>query len=180
MSLKLFTHTAIVFAAASLALIGCGDGSGSNDGTTSDDWAPSAATEKGASEPDASGFVWQTEQFADLKMIRYQVPGWDQLSPKQRALVYCLNQAGLSGRDMMYDQNNRYNLRIRHLLESIYTGFEGDKSTNGWTALRPTSSAFGFPTAFTTTMPTPRLCPSFLKRILLSWSKRLALRYRMS
>ena len=132
MSLKLFTHTAIVFAAASLALIGCGDGSGSNDGTTSDDWAPSAATEKGASEPDASGFVWQTEQFADLKMIRYQVPGWDQLSPKQRALVYCLNQAGLSGRDMMYDQNNRYNLRIRHLLESIYTGFEGDKSTNGW------------------------------------------------
>lgn len=132
MSLKLFAHTAIVLAAASLALIGCGDGSGSNDGITSDDWAPSAATEKGASEPDASGFVWQTEQFADLKMIRYQVPGWDQLSPKQRALVYCLNQAGLSGRDMMYDQNNRYNLRIRHLLESIYTGFEGDKSTNGW------------------------------------------------
>ena len=132
MSLKLLTRSAIVLAAASLALIGCGDGSGSNVGTTSDDWAPSVVTEKGASEPDASGFVWQTEQFADLKMIRYQVPGWDQLSPKQRALVYCLNQAGLSGRDMMYDQNNRYNLRIRHLLESIYTGFERDKSTNGW------------------------------------------------
>ena len=132
MYLKLFIHSAIVFAIASLALIGCADGSGSNDGTTSDDWAPSVAIEKGASEPDASGFVWQTEQFADLKIIRYQVPGWDQLSPKQRALVYCLNQAGLSGRDMMYDQNNRYNLRIRHVLESIYTGFEGDKSTKGW------------------------------------------------
>ncbi len=115
-----------------MALIGCGDDSGINDGTNSDDWTTSVATEKGASEPDASGFVWQTEQFADLKMIRYQVPGWDQLSPKQRALVYCLNQAGLSGRDMMYDQNNRYNLRIRHLLESIYNGFEGDKSTKGW------------------------------------------------
>ena len=132
MSLKLFTHSAIVFAVASLAFIGCGDGNGSNDGASSDDWSPSVAAEKGASEPDASGFVWQTEQFADLKMIRYQVPGWDQLSPRQRALVYCLNQAGLSGRDMMYDQNNRYNLRIRDLLESIYTGFEGDKSTNGW------------------------------------------------
>ena len=132
MTIKLFTHSAIVWAAASLALIGCGDDSGSNDGTNSDDWTTSVATEKGASEPDASGFVWQTEQFADLKMIRYQVPGWDQLSPKQRALVYCLNQAGLSGRDMMYDQNNRYNLRIRHLLESIYNGFEGDKSTKGW------------------------------------------------
>ena len=115
-----------------MALIGCGDDSGINDGTNSDDWTTSVATEKGASDPDASGFVWQTEQFADLKMIRYQVPGWDQLSPKQRALVYCLNQAGLSGRDMMYDQNNRYNLRIRHLLESIYNGFEGDKSTKGW------------------------------------------------
>ena len=132
MSLKLFTHSAVVFAAVTLALSGCGDGTGSNDGTVSDDWAPNVAAEKGASEPDASGFVWQTEQFADLKMVRYQVPGWDQLSPKQRALVYCLNQAGLSGRDMMYDQNNRYNLRIRHLLESIYTGFEGDKSTQGW------------------------------------------------
>lgn len=132
MTIKLFTHSAIVLAAASLALIGCGDDSGSNDGTNSDDWTTSVATEKGASEPDASGFVWQTEQFADLKMIRYQVPGWDQLSPKQRALVYCLNQAGLSGRDMMYDQNNRYNLRIRHLLESIYNGFKGDKSTKGW------------------------------------------------
>lgn len=132
MTIKLFAHSAIVLAAASLALIGCGDDSGINDGTNSDDWTTSVATEKGASEPDASGFVWQTEQFADLKMIRYQVPGWDQLSPKQRALVYCLNQAGLSGRDMMYDQNNRYNLRIRHLLESIYNGFEGDKSTKGW------------------------------------------------
>ena len=132
MTIKLFAHSAIVLVAASLALIGCGDDSGINDGTNSDDWTTSVATEKGASEPDASGFVWQTEQFADLKMIRYQVPGWDQLSPKQRALVYCLNQAGLSGRDMMYDQNNRYNLRIRHLLESIYNGFEGDKSTKGW------------------------------------------------
>ena len=50
------------------------------------------------------GFVWQTEQFADLKIIRYQVPGWDQLSNRQQALVYCLNMAGLSGRDIMYDQ----------------------------------------------------------------------------
>ena len=132
MTIKLFARSAIVLVAASLALIGCGDDSGINDGTNSDDWTTSVATEKGASEPDASGFVWQTEQFADLKMIRYQVPGWDQLSPKQRALVYCLNQAGLSGRDMMYDQNNRYNLRIRHLLEFIYNGFEGDKSTKGW------------------------------------------------
>ena len=62
-------------------------------------------TENGGGQ-DASEFVWVTEQFADLKIVRYQVPGWENLSDSQRALVYCLNQAGLSGRDMMYDQNN--------------------------------------------------------------------------
>ena len=133
MTSKLFTHSAFVLVLAASAFLGCDEGTSSADSPSApDDWAAHTLVEKGASEPDANGFVWQTEQFADLKMIRYQVPGWEKLSASQRALVYCLNQAGLSGRDMMYDQNNRYNLRIRDLLESIYTGFEGDKSTNGW------------------------------------------------
>jgi len=121
------------FAAGFIALLfatGCTDAPSTS--VESDDWSIAEAVDKGASEPDASGFVWQTEQFADLKMIRYQVPGWEQLSAQQKALVYCLNQAGLSGRDIMYDQNNRYNLRIRDLLEAIYTGYDGDKSTTGW------------------------------------------------
>ena len=86
----------------------------------------------GASEPDEDGFVWQTEQFADLKIVRYQIPGWEQLNQRQQALVYCLNMAGLSGRDIMYDQNNRYNLRIRHLLENIHASYDGDRGTIGW------------------------------------------------
>ena len=86
----------------------------------------------GASEPDEDGFVWQTEQFADLKIVRYQIPGWEQLSQRQQALVYCLNMAGLSGRDIMYDQNNRYNFRIRRMLENIYNSYDGDKNTIGW------------------------------------------------
>ena len=97
-----------------------------------DDWTAHSAADQGASEPDANGFVWQTEQFADLKIVRYQIPGWEKLTTRQKALVYCLNQAGLSGRDMMYDQNNRYNLRVRDLCEGIYTQFEGDKGTEGW------------------------------------------------
>ena len=71
------------------------------------DFAPAPRWESQASAPDDEGFVWRTEQFADLKIVRYQIPGWDKLSPKQQALVYCLNMAGLSGRDIMYDQNNR-------------------------------------------------------------------------
>lgn len=127
MATKLFAFPIFFFAFAALLLSSCGEAEQAND-----DWSAQPAIDAGASEPDANGFVWQTEQFADLKIIRYQVPGWEQLSAQQKALVYCLNQAGLSGRDMMYDQNNRYNLRIRELLEAIYTGFEGDKSTRGW------------------------------------------------
>jgi len=96
------------------------------------DFEAAPATESTASAPDEDGFVWKTEQFADLKLIRYQIPGWEQLSAKQQALVYCLNMAGLSGRDIMYDQNNRYNLRIRRLLEDIYVNYEGDRNTVGW------------------------------------------------
>jgi len=98
------------------------------------DFAPAPEMESQASAPDDNGFVWKTEQFADLKIVRYQIPGWEKLSPKQQALVYCLNLAGLSGRDIMYDQNNRYNLRIRRLLEDIYVNYEGDRNTVGWQA----------------------------------------------
>lgn len=99
---------------------------------TSEDFQPAGEIKVGASEPDENGFVWQTEQFADLKIVRYQIPGWEKLNDRQQALVYCLNMAGLSGRDIMYDQNNRYNLRIRKMLEAIESGFEGDRGTKGW------------------------------------------------
>ncbi|NND95200.1 MAG: dihydrofolate reductase [Flavobacteriales bacterium] len=85
-------------------------------------------------EPDADGFAWQADKFADLKIIRYQVPGWERLNEDQKKLVYYLNQAGLSGRDIMYDQNYRHNLKIRRALEKIYTSYNGDKAIKGWVA----------------------------------------------
>ncbi|MCB0762683.1 MAG: dihydrofolate reductase [Flavobacteriales bacterium] len=91
------------------------------------------ATDKSADVvTDDDGFVWQTEQFADIRMVRYQIPGWDNLSAKQKELVYYLTQAGYSGRDMMYDQNYRHNLEIRNTLENIYANYAGDKNTKGW------------------------------------------------
>lgn len=110
-------------------LAGCGDAAPSGP-----DFEAAPSVESTASAPDEEGFVWKTEQFADLKIVRYQIPGWDKLSDKQQALVYCLNMAGLSGRDIMYDQNNRHNLRIRRLLEDIYDGYDGDRGTVGWQA----------------------------------------------
>ena len=124
--------TSRIFAGSAALLIsvfllaGCGGVDLGEDGM------PAEAVEASASSPDANGFIWQTEQFADLKMIRYQVPGWEKLTDQQRCLAFCLTQAGLSGRDVMYDQNNRYNLRVRHMIDEVHRNFAGDRSTKGW------------------------------------------------
>lgn len=72
------------------------------------------------------------ETFADIQVLRYEVPGWEDLSLKEQELVYYLTQAGFQGRDIIWDQNYRHNLAIRHALENIYTKFDGDKSTTDW------------------------------------------------
>lgn len=77
-------------------------------------------------------FSFLSEQFADIKILRYQVPGFDQLSLKQKKYVYYLTQAGLAGRDIMYDQNYRHNLKIRRALEVVYVKYEGDRDTKDW------------------------------------------------
>ncbi|MGA3012884.1 MAG: dihydrofolate reductase [Bacteroidales bacterium] len=79
---------------------------------------------------DARMFKWITEQFADTKILRYKVPGFDQLTLKQKELIYYLSQAALSGRDITYDQNCKYNLIIRKTLETIYIGYKGDRNSD--------------------------------------------------
>jgi len=78
------------------------------------------------------GFEYVVDQFADLRVLRYQVPGFEELTLKEKKLVYYLTQAGLAGRDIMWDQNYRHNLKIRTALENIYTTFAGDKTTYDW------------------------------------------------
>ena len=77
-------------------------------------------------------FSFFSEQFADVKILRYQVPGFDELNINQKKLVYYLTQAGLEGRDIMYDQNYRHNVSIRTALEKIYQNYKGDKSLDNW------------------------------------------------
>jgi len=64
-------------------------------------------------------FQWQVDRFADIKVLRYQIPSWDDLKPQQRIYAYHLTQAGLAGRDIMWDCNYRHNLEIRKALEAI-------------------------------------------------------------
>jgi dipeptidyl-peptidase-3 len=77
-------------------------------------------------------FKYFSEQFADLKIIRYQIPGFNQLNLEQKKLVYYLTQAGLSGRDIIWDQNYRHNLKIRRALEKIVNDYSGDRTTGEW------------------------------------------------
>jgi len=88
-----------------------------------------AVTEKVAEK-----FDFNVEQFADIKVLRYQIPGWENLTLKEQKLVYYLTQAGLAGRDIMWDQNYRHNLKIRKALENIYTNYAGDKTSEDWKA----------------------------------------------
>ncbi|WP_417889048.1 dipeptidyl-peptidase 3 family protein [Xanthomarina gelatinilytica] len=79
-------------------------------------------------------FDYNVEQFADIKILRYQIPGWDNLTLKEQKLVYYLTQAGLAGRDIIWDQNYRHNLKIRKALETVYANYSGDKTSEEWKA----------------------------------------------
>ena len=82
-----------------------------------------------------NGFDYVVDRFADLEILRYQVPGFESLILKQKQLLYHLSEAALMGRDILFDQNCRYNLPIRRTLEAIYTSYKGDRQTPDFLAL---------------------------------------------
>ena len=84
---------------------------------------------------EAEKFDYTVEQFADLQILRYRVPGFEDLSLKQKELVYYLTEAALQGRDILFDQYGKYNLTIRRMLEAVYTGYKGDKNTPDFKAM---------------------------------------------
>lgn len=86
------------------------------------------------SENDENSKAMETtvERFADVQILRFEVPSWNKLTIKQKELVYYLSQAGLAGRDINYDQNNRFNLEIRRALEAIHEKYTGDKTNGEW------------------------------------------------
>ena len=80
-------------------------------------------------------FDYTVEQFADLQILRYRVPGFEELTLDQKKLVYYLTEAALQGRDILFDQNGKYNLVIRKMLEAVYTGYAGDKTSADFKAM---------------------------------------------
>jgi len=89
-------------------------------------------------------FKWMTEQFADIGILRYTIPGWENLTLNQKILVYYLTEAGYAGRDIIYDQNYMYNLSIRKALDHIVANYTGDKTSAEWDAFMVYTKRFWF------------------------------------
>ena len=90
------------------------------------------------------GFKYTDETFADIQMLRYQVTGFEKLSLRQKTYIYYLTEAALHGRDILFDQNGRYNLRLRRAFETIYTNYKGDRSSKEFKAFTEYIKRFWF------------------------------------
>lgn len=91
-----------------------------------------------------SAFRVAADTFADLQILRYQVPGFDALSIEQKKLAYYLSEAALCGRDIIYDQRGKYNLLIRKTIEHIYGTYKGDRNTADWAKFKTYAGRFWF------------------------------------
>ena len=88
-----------------------------------------------ASAPKEEKFEYNNERFADLQMLRYKVEGFEQLTLQQKTFIYYLQEAALYGRDILFDQNGKYNLRIRKMLEDLYVNYQGDRNSQNFKAM---------------------------------------------
>lgn len=113
-----------------MLFVGCDNKPAENNGNLTD----STAVDSLVNNEEDPNWKWVTEQFSDIRILRYKVPGFTELSLQQKTLLYYLSEAAVSGRDIIYDQNYKHNLLIRRTLENIYTTYSGDKSSEKWTA----------------------------------------------
>ncbi|RBW57199.1 dihydrofolate reductase [Tenacibaculum sp. E3R01] len=122
-------------------------------------------------ETKTTDFEYVVEQFADIKVLRYQIPGFNELTLKEKQLVYYLTQAGLAGRDIMWDQNYRHNLEIRNALETVNTTFKGDKKSKDYVAFKTYLKRIWFSNGIHHHYSNDKLKPEFSKEYLESLLK---------
>lgn len=115
-------------------------------------------------------FNYIVEQFADLQLLRYQVTGFEDLTLRQKELVYYLSQAALEGRDILFDQNGKYNLQIRKLLEAVYVSYSGDRQDEEFKALEAYLKRIWFSNGihhhYACNKFVPGFSPEFLRRLI--------------
>jgi len=115
-----------------------------------------------ADQPEAAAdFQWQVDQFADIRILRYRVPGFEELTPRQKALIYYLSEAAVCGRDIIFTQNYKHNLTIRRTLDAIVEGYEGERSGEMWDAFMVYVKRVWFSNGIHHHYSTDKLVPGF-------------------
>lgn len=116
----------IALMGAQLFMASCKESKGVSNDSTVD-----SAAAKAPAGYDSS-FVVEAEAFADLQLLRYQIPGFESLSLKEKQLAYYLYEAAQAGRDIIWDQKSKYGLTLRKTIEAIYGTYRGDKNASEW------------------------------------------------
>ncbi len=154
MAFKKYFHSLLLMAATMFFFWGCepankpdGSDTGETDGT----------------EVNGEDGEWQTvtEQFADLRILRYKVPGFETLPLEQKTLLYYLYEAALNGREIIYDQNYKHNLTIKRTLENIFTTYSGEKSGDEWEAFHTFLKRVWFANGIHHHYSTKKMAPEF-------------------
>ena len=110
---------------------------------------------------------WIVDRFDDIKVIRYEVPGFDELPLREKELIYYLAEAAKSGRDILYDQNCRMNLPVRRTLEVVYENYTGDRTAAEWKALEKYLKKVWFANGIHHHYSNDKFCPEFTEGYLL-------------
>ena len=130
----------------------------------------SCASDKKA---DADDFDYTADRFADIEVLRYQVPDFEQLTPRQRIYIYYLTEAAIADRDILWDQNGKYNLAIRDLIEGVYTNYKGDKNDENFKALETYLKQIEFANGIHHHYSTDKFTPGFTQEWLLAQAAQL-------
>lgn len=130
------------------------------------------AEAKGKSNTAKASFNVMAESFADLQVLRYQVPGFEQLSAKEKELSYYLYEATLCGRDIIYDQKSKYGLMLRKTIETIYGTYKGDRKSADWKNFSDYAGRFWFSNGnhhhYGNEKFIPACKPAYFKHLILS------------
>lgn len=134
---------------------------------------PIMANENNIINSDNDSFQYVTDRFADIEVLRYRVPGFEDLTINQKKLIYYLTEAAIWGRDILWDQNGKYNLAIRNLIEDVYSNYSGEKSDTEYKHLEKYLKQIWFGNGIHHHYSMDKFTPGFSREFLMNQIKQL-------
>ncbi|HUN20219.1 MAG TPA: dihydrofolate reductase [Muribaculaceae bacterium] len=131
------------------------------------------ANENNITNSDNDSFQYVTDRFADIEVLRYRVPGFEDLTINQKKLIYYLTEAAIWGRDILWDQNGKYNLAIRNLIEDVYSNYSGEKSDTEYKHLEKYLKQIWFGNGIHHHYSMDKFTPGFSREFLMNQIKQL-------